>query len=1108
MQRIDAQTLVKSLFQSAFDTQRYGSFVRELTNGNITPPKTGHMSVPDAFAEHIKSCTRLGTYKNDRGELVDILVVQVQSSFKIDRTRTALRNFVAHKLKRGEGDENNYKEAALVAFVAPNAAEWRFSFVRMEYATIRDPQTGKYKTEEQLTPARRYTYLVGPAEQSHTAQSRFIDLLVGRGQPSVDDLMGAFSVEKVTSEFFDAYKKLFLGFLTELNRLCAADEALAAEFARAQINHADFCKKTLGQIVFLYFLQKKGWLGVARGAAWGSGPTDFMRSLANRAAAQQRSLFNDILEPLFYDTLAIDRKGTQDWSDALECRIPFLNGGLFEPYHGYDWKKTEITFANALFTNAAQTGILDVFDRYNFTVDEAEPLETDVAIDPEMLGKVFENLLDVDDRAATGAFYTPREIVHYMCQLSLVHYLQRSMTDQQLPVTQADIEALVFRGDQAAEYERARFNGTSSYSAQLPASIQNHAKALDTALATITVLDPAIGSGAFPVGMMNEIVRVRSVLSAYFSDYHARTVYEFKRHAIQASLYGVDIAAGAVEIAKLRLWLSLVVDEDDESRIKPLPNLDFKIVVGNSLLDATQNVFNHYKYADLNAAKKAFFDETDHQRKELLRTKIKELIALLMTDSAQFDFQIYFNEVYDRTGDEPGGFDIVIGNPPYVQLQKFRGNPVQELYKKAGYQSYDSSGDIYCLFYEQGIRQLRAGGSLCYITSNKWMRAGYGEKLRRYFLTQNPLLLVDLGPGVFESATVDSNILQIEKSHPTDFDNLIAVTLKSNDSVKLIQNKVSENSVLLSELNHEPWFIGSKLELRLKNKINNNGLQLNKWDISIHRGVITGFNRAFIISSEIRDRIIDSDPVSAELIKPILRGRDIMKYGHSWADSWIIVTKFGSYSELPKKYKGIYNHLASFQSELMARGQCTYERGNTKHPDYTGQHHWLELDNNPNESYLSLFSKDYIAWQRITQQPRFCIVPSNLFILDSMAFITTDKYIRYLTAVLNSNVIYYFITTIVHQYGNTGFRLSNQYVEIMPIPPITPANQPLVTAIEGHVERILAAKKADAQADTRVDEAAIDQLVYQLYDLTPDEIALIEAAQPAGVGTAALDDEE
>ena len=1101
MQRTDAQTLVKSLFQSAFDTQRYGSFVRELTNGNITPPKTGHMSVPDAFAEHIKSCTRLGTYKNDRGELVDILVVQVQSSFKIDRTRTALRNFVAHKLKRGEGDENNYKEAALVAFVAPNAAEWRFSFVRMEYATIRDPQTGKYKTEEQLTPARRYTYLVGPAEQSHTAQSRFIDLLVGRGQPSVDDLMGAFSVEKVTSEFFDAYKKLFLGLLTELNRLCAADEALAAEFARAQINHADFCKKTLGQIVFLYFLQKKGWLGVARGAAWGSGPTDFMRSLANRAAAQQRSLFNDILEPLFYDTLAIDRKGTQDWSDALECRIPFLNGGLFEPYLGYDWKKTEITFANALFTNAAQTGILDVFDRYNFTVDEAEPLETDVAIDPEMLGKVFENLLDVDDRAATGAFYTPREIVHYMCQLSLVHYLQRSMTDLQLPVTQADIEALVYRGDQAAEYERARLNGTISYSAQLPASIQNHAKVLDTALANITVLDPAIGSGAFPVGMMNEIVRVRSVLSAYFSDYHARTVYEFKRHAIQASLYGVDIAAGAVEIAKLRLWLSLVVDEDDESRIKPLPNLDFKIVVGNSLLDATQNVFNHYEYADLNEAKKAFFDETDHQRKELLRTKIKAIIARLMTDSAQFDFQIYFNEVYDRAGNVPGGFDVVIGNPPYVQIQEFKGQKVHQAYRNAGYESFDSNGDLYCLFYEQGIRQLRSGGSLCFITSNKWLRTAYGKNLRRVLYEQNPMLLIDLGRWVFNSATVDSNILQVVKEN--NLHALHALKMRVKLSGNFYQ-QVVQNTFHFTPEQDEPWFIDTPKERALKEKIFSKSRILKNWDVRINYGIKTGLNQAFIINDEIRNNLLDNEPILSEIIKPLVRGRDINKFNIGKDTLWLIFIPW----HFPL-HQNTRNHLTQNSSEEAFKIQYPYLY------NYMLQHKHKLSNRNANEvgiryewyalqrcaaSYYQEFEREKIIWKNIGQILRFAYDKDGYYPQNSTCIMTGSN-LKYLVAFLNSNLARFFLES-------DNVNVSVQALEPLPVALITPANQPLVTAIEAHVERILAAKKADAQADTRVDEAAIDQLVYQLYDLTPDEIALIEAAQPAGVGTAALDDEE
>jgi hypothetical protein len=311
----------------------------------------------------------------------------------------------------------------------------------------------------------------------------------------------------------------------------------------------------------------------------------------------------------------------------FNCKIPFLNGGLFDPINGYDWKETDIKLPNELFSNNVKTkegdkgtGILDVFDRYNFTVKEDEPLEKEVAIDPELLGKSYEkfNAIRPDNYAEFkkalksgkkgeknkfnkkfGVYYTPREIVHYMCQQSLINYMATEFSDSHSgesrnPVpSKEDIEILIHTGEQVSENEAIFLekeqkikNGeqkTTSIKSILPESIRKNAKLLDDKLAEITVCDPAVGSGAFPVGMMSEIVKARNVLSVFIDDKKRKT-YNFKRRCIEHSLYGVDIDPGAVEIAKLRLWLSLVVDENDIKNIKPLPNLDYRIMQGNSLI--------------------------------------------------------------------------------------------------------------------------------------------------------------------------------------------------------------------------------------------------------------------------------------------------------------------------------------------------------------------------------------------------------------------------------------------------------------------------------------------------------------------------------------------
>jgi len=744
MNPAQARQLIKETFTRPFDRDRFRLFAINVLN-RMDESKKGSMQVPDAFAAHVKSCQRLATYADPKGELMDVLIVNTTKDWKIERTRTALRDFVAHKLKRGD----NYKEAALVAFVAPDAARWRLSYVRMQYESVRDPKTGLIKPEERVTPARRFSYLVGEGESCHTAQTRFLALLQDTDtDPTLAQIEEAFSVEAVTKEFFGKYAELFGDINAALEKMAAKDKTIRDEFKAKGVNTVDFAKKLLGQIVFLYFLQKKGWLGVAKGKDWGTGPRDFLRRLVDRTDPPDRSdppnIFNDILEPLFYDTLATDR-GPEAWCSRFNCRMPFLNGGLFEPLNGYDWRKTDILLPNRLFTNddpveegITGTGVLDVFDRYNFTVNEAEPLEKEVAIDPEMLGKVFENLIEENRRKGLGAFYTPREIVHYMCQESLINYLETAVP----AVPRTDLETFVRLGEQISHYEAV----DAEYKIKMPESIEKNAPALDEALKTITVCDPAVGSGAFPVGMMTEIVRARAALNPFFdppdlsdlSNPLARTPYHFKRQAIQNCLYGVDIDSSAVEIAKLRLWLSLVVDEEDVKQVKPLPNLDYKIVIGNSLLGVEKDLFNQDAFQRLEKLKLRFFDQSDQSEKSALRSQINDLIHDLTRGHETFDFEIFFSEVFHAKG----GFDVVIANPPYVSVEKFARTAQQTEWKRR-FRTFAARGDIYCFFYERGLGLLRDDGVLTFISSNKFQRAGYGKGLRQLLASQRIRALVD-----------------------------------------------------------------------------------------------------------------------------------------------------------------------------------------------------------------------------------------------------------------------------------------------------------------------------------------------------------------------------
>lgn len=600
-----ARKLIKETFNQSYSHDRFRKFIRELTKNYEDRNTSGQ--VPNNFKDSIKSVFRVGKYVDAERNEIEILAVTLAKDTSLDRARTLQRNFVAHHLS------DHDKEAALVAFVSPDSNSWRFSLVRRELSLTRSFK-GKTKAGQDFSPARRFSFLVGENEHTHTAQRQLIDLLKSDNRPSLKTLEKAFNIEQVTEEFFEEYRELFNRVNEKTTTYLKDHPDIQAHFIERDIEPADFAKRLLGQIVFLYFLQKKGWLGVPRKAKWGEGSRTFLRDLYNKAESEGKNFFDSYLKHLFYDALNHDRSDVDHYYSMFDCRIPFLNGGLFEPYHDYKWEQWDIKLPNTLFHERGSSlfgedgkGILDVFDRYNFTVAEDEPLEREVAIDPEMLGKVFEKLLPVKERGKLGTFYTPREIVHYMCQESLIAYLfsHFPMLDK------SELDDFIRHCDLYLEHDAT------------PQAIRDQAKKIDEVLANIKVCDPAIGSGAFPVGMMVEIIRIRKVIGLFLSNQVA-TNYELKRQTIQNCLYGVDLDPGAIEIAKLRLWLSLVVDEDNFDQIQALPNLDYKIMQGNSLLQS---------YEGIKLFEDALLKQHDHtaHRRRQLEAEFKEMQDRFMT---------------------------------------------------------------------------------------------------------------------------------------------------------------------------------------------------------------------------------------------------------------------------------------------------------------------------------------------------------------------------------------------------------------------------------------------------------------------------------------------
>jgi len=777
-----SKKIIRNTFENKFDKSRFANFIVELLNLDSQVINEAYVSynmdyIPGIYRPYIDSFEKIASYEPD-GAKLDILVVRLNKESSVERARTMQRNFIAWYLK-GNCD-GQQRDAALAAFVSPDEYDWRFSLIKMDYS-IDENEKGKVKISEHFSSAKRWSFLVGSNERSHTAQIQLLKIVEGDDKNiTLDQLEEAFSIERVTKEFFEKYRELFYRTNEALEEILKIDDRIRAEFEEKDIKTSDFAKKLLGQIVFLYFLQKKGWFGVDRDDDWGTGPKDFLRRLFDKKYTKYDNFFNDILEPLFYSALRIDRSSNDDYYDKFNCKIPFLNGGLFDPINDYDWVHTDIEIDNGIFSNSEVnnngdkgTGILDIFDRYNFTVKEDEPLEKEVAVDPEMLGKVFENLLEIKDRKSKGTYYTPREIVHYMCQQSLINYLTIGIEED---LSKDDIEILIKDGEHLDGNNADSINTLQD----LPASIKRNSELLEKKLCEIKVCDPAVGSGAFLVGMMSEIVKTRNVLSRYLGK-SKKIVYEYKRECIENSLYGVDIDKGAVEICKLRLWLSLIVDEEDIKQIKPLPNLDYKIISANSLMSIPKNLFNQELFTELENLKIDFFDEINPNKKKYLKDKINKITDQISNNHNSFDFEVHFSEIFHNYH----GFDILIANPPYLEARHSNFSELQKDIAQKGVKSRWNNDSVYIkrgsdlliYFFELGLYILNKTGTLVFLTQNAWLNTDYGKNFQLFLLRNaNVQYIIDSdykyfdnkeGPNINTIITVANRIM--EKSNKINF---------------------------------------------------------------------------------------------------------------------------------------------------------------------------------------------------------------------------------------------------------------------------------------------------------------------------------------------------
>jgi hypothetical protein len=901
----------------------------------------------------------------------------------------------------------------------------------------------------------------------------------------------AFDVERVNKLFYKEIAQLYYrltGKSKHTRELVLPSKGEGAENASF---YEEFAVRLIGRTIFCWFLKhKKSDKGV---------PLIPAEVLSLAAAKEAQGYYHAILEPLFFEVMN-KPVGERKYLNLPKAKgVPFLNGGLFEP-HGNDFYNNapaySLTVPDAWFVD-----FLTVLEQYNFTITENSSIDVDVSVDPEMLGRIFENLLaEVNPetgetaRKATGSYYTPRVIVDYMVEQSLKQYL---LTKTRL-------------GEKKVDRLLAYEEGVTDFSEEEKVTVV-------TSLKEIKIIDPACGSGAFPLGILHRMLlvleKVDPKLETWRKQYldsldpmvrqmveknirRENWAYIRKLMIIRDSIYGVDIQPIAVEIAKLRCFLSLVVDErvfdNEENRgVEPLPNLEFKFVAANTLIGLPATVLNLGDFTAANTVKELKSLRDKYLRsyggeKKIIETQFRETQAKLRESiewaipASQINRLVTWDPFsYESCGwfdpewmfGVSGGFDIVIANPPYIRQEQLKElKPELKKY----FLCYNGTADIYVYFYERGKQILNKDGTLTYISSNKYFRSGYGEGLRR-LLSNNCQIcqIIDFGDApVFEAISYPS-VIVLRNTLP-QANEVQVFTWQPGPPLEEFASVVRSgySPMPQKELTADGWHLESPTALRLLEKLRQAGKPLGEYvNGRFYRGIVTGLNEAFVVDRITRDRLVAEHPSSAEVLKPFLRGKDVKRWHIELPDLWIIFTRRGIDI---KNYPAIQNHLAHYKKQLTP---------GTETGRKPGSYEWYEIQDNI--AYWREFEEPKIVWGNLAVQPKFAFVDAGYYISAPANIIVSDS--RYLLGVLNSQITRYLVSQSAAERQGGYLEYKPMYISPLAIP-----EQPDNERISGLVSAVISAKSKDPDADVSDLEHPIDQLVYELYGLTPEEIAVVE----------------
>ena len=1017
----------KNIIESRYNREAWQLLLHDIFHNKVNFWRTpSEVRVSSRLA---KQALNLGKISLADGESIAIYEVELTDNVDIERNRRGIRDMLTT-------DWRNMGYAGAFMFCyRQNESVLRFSYVSESWSFNKD---GEYKKDS--TDTRRFTYLLGEGHRSRTAIQQFEGLR--KSNLTLKDLTKAFSVDAVGDMFFADYKQQYediLAFITGKRMVKKGNKweekvvgepnneimSQFAAFSNPEKAVRDYVKKLMGRLVFLQFLQKKGWLGVPKDGNWGDGDREFVQHLFANCDDKDRFI-DDVLEPLFND-INTEREGDLvSAAVGIDIRVPYLNGGLFE-LDAAD--ATEFPLPGKYMRS-----MLDFFSSYNFTIDENDPDDAEMGVDPEMLGRIFENLLE--DNKDKGAFYTPKEIVQYMCRESLIAYLQ------------TDIEK-----EEQKEAIRL-FVTTHQFVEHLPSDIPQLLK-------DVKICDPAIGSGAFPMGLLKELFLCRSALEGFDPKKSA----EIKKHIIQQNIYGVDIEKGAVDIARLRFWLALIVDEESP---EALPNLDFKIMQGNSLLECflgidlsnllgpqtvnqvriifddescaqellLKSLRDFYSCSDA-YQKKALRAKIDTQLRDLLHTRITkpelqdEIDALGSQNDKFFLWHTWFNEVFTK-----GGFDIVIGNPPYVDsetMTKIMPN-LRDIYSKI-YKNAKGNWDMFVVFIEFGIKLLKNNGIFCNIIPNKLIAAKYALNLRSYISERNVLEIRDYSRiDVFTNAAV----------YP--------ITI-------LLRNGVTVSKSLFS-------IMDDIIKVRQINYIDTHALREGLyWDVffvdSLAYGIIEKMNKF---------------PRLAEMKVDVVGAATV-------ADAYEIKNFVVEYNTTNDGFKLINSGTIDPYRPLWGIKTCRYIKGSYEKPFIPAD----RLKTYSSTRYSQALSPKIIVASMSTRYEA-CLDLTGEYVAGKSTTIIMGKtdLLYYLTAIINSKLASFWLNIVFNSLKMSGgaINIGRNELQLLPVPvPIHDFKlqiDNIITKIDSSIE------------DHAEDVNTIDQQVYRLYGLTYDEVLIVD----------------